>query len=123
MREIKFRAWDGSRILYAMGIFDGKAVDGDGAESIWLWHEPAEAIMQYTGLKDKHGKELYEGDIVEDKFILTIFEPHEKRTEKPFEVKVPDVYYQKEFHGYDFEEDFEIIGNVHENPELIKEEL
>ena len=67
MREIKFRAWDKSDnvwleedqfVIYPQGIFDA-----------WLGQdEPLEMdeviLMQYTGLKDKNGKEIYEGDIV-----------------------------------------------------------
>ena len=52
MREIKFRVYDGEKMYDAMPIVDFKVHEINGV-----------ALMQYTGLKDKNGKEIYEGDI------------------------------------------------------------
>ena len=62
-REIKFRAWDGEIMHEGVGVFEDRAFDFDG-EASWLWHEPAEAIMQHIGRKDESGKEICEGDII-----------------------------------------------------------
>ena len=80
--------------------------------------------MQFTGLKDKKGKEIYEGDI-----IIQYFRPNEDgsipRT-KPFEVKslelfFKDVGYAEEEFGESYEPKFlEVIGNIYENKELLK---
>lgn len=114
MREIKFRAWhEAVKIMIDLHMITPFALNIN-TDGLFIPFSDGIHLMQYTGLKDKNGKEIYEGDIVEDKFILTIMEPHEKRTEYPFEVKIPDIYYRQEFNGYDFKESFEIIGNIYE---------
>ncbi len=64
MREIKFRAWDkdGKIMVFSM---DGFVEDFD-VFSIGDWcNKAGYELMQYTGLKDVNGKEIYEGDVVE----------------------------------------------------------
>ncbi len=65
------------------------------------------SVIQFTGLLDKHGKEIYEGDILKNSYRaeLTI-------------VKWRDLEAQYSIGGYQ-KETVEIIGNIYENPELL----
>lgn len=73
-------------------------------------------LMQYTGLKDKNGKEIYEGDIIE-------FEYHNGGGFS--RVKEPVTFYNGQFSVWqesinNYNENCEIIGNIFENPELVQ---
>ena len=63
MREIKFRAWNGRAMEY--GGFSVHACGGVVGSSLGKVEDACKDVMQYTGLKDKNGKEIYEGDILE----------------------------------------------------------
>lgn len=103
-REIKFRAW-----IPNLGIMlDNITLYGNGL-----------MLMQFTGLIDKNGKEIYEGDIL-------IIE-----TGKPMVVGWSDkfVSFVLNREGWAFShwfgescnpEDCEVIGNIYDNPELLK---
>jgi hypothetical protein len=60
MREIKFRAWDDKQIVLDWFYVD----EGNGHLIPSQRQHHAVVLMQYTGLKDKNGKEIYEGDVV-----------------------------------------------------------
>ena len=126
MRELRFRAWIPSLNRYATGfdnLYYHRQMNGEG--EWWCYpegeDEPLDVeIEQSTGLKDKNGKEIYEGDIVEYK---TCYYGNEKRHHKVVEWEEWDSEDFGEPHniGYsDLNEYMEVIGNIHEQPELLE---
>ncbi len=112
MREIKFRAWDGKRML-DNPTFEFFNHGRDGRAVMMADENENVEIMQYTGLKDKNGKEIYEGDVVEgqkDFYPRSVigFE------DGSFVIKQTPLAKWKVSH---FE--LKVIGNIYESPELI----
>lgn len=134
MREIRFRAWDNKEKAFVTEYNDGSngmILFRGNDKPIATWKELTCAcggcggcmdsykdtddieVMQYTGLKDKNGKEIYEGDIV--LFDNNLFSVEWNvngswcymRHPKPFLTQIR--YWESE-----------VIGNIYENPELIK---
>jgi len=120
MREIKFRAWNGGMMRYLhegdfiieeRGLF---APDEMGDK----WKEREWPIMQYTGLKDKNGKEIYEGDILKDRnHFWEIILDSDGSTFSRFKAIMTGKDKLPLLIG--LTKDREIIGNIYENPELI----
>jgi len=135
MREIKFRAyiydltdedshpleidvragklWDVASINFKDRI--AEIMDDDG--NVWEYELNDEiALLQYTGFKDKNGKEIYEGYIVREKYGVEI----------PMVVTWDDAGFRtlgkhngEQYVGY-VKDSCEVIGNIYENPELLK---
>jgi len=111
MREIKFRAWDKVRkdMIYPQeGAIAHTGVIGCSVGHRFGWEYE---IMQYTGLKDKNGKEIYEGDILSDNHGII-------KSIKWSSIESCMAGWNLD--GYDIQ-CMEIIGNIYEQPELIKE--
>jgi uncharacterized phage protein (TIGR01671 family) len=129
MRELKFRAWDKRQGKWCGYEDTGPVID--------LYHSitnncfmvdndiydfPPELVLcQYTGLKDKNGVEIYEGDII--KYVTQYYG---KRQERQKVVEWIDDMQDDSFGeplsmGYRFHgSEIEVIGNIYENPELLK---
>ncbi|KXT82026.1 Phage protein [Streptococcus oralis] len=92
--------------------------DEDSDANIWIENNDL-ILMQSTGLKDKNGKEIFEGDVVRVlDSTYTVFYDSEKGS---YRLKPHDdrwnVDYMSNFpHG----ENFEVVGNIYENPELVE---
>ena len=110
MRELKFRAWNEQRKKIIFG-----PTDGNDSPSWILALMDDVPKMQYTGLKDKNGKEIYEGDIVNHLYH------HQKAVIEWINcglmMKYSDGLKDSMF-AIDMEH-IEIIGNIYENPELL----
>ncbi len=123
MREIKFRAWD----IQTESMRDVLVIDWvneliDLSSGI-IERRPHEVIlMQYTGLKDKNGVEICEGDIVETVYNGEVFAGVVVYDLSEVDFKVTD---GKEKYGRNFQylagnDENEVIGNIYENPELLE---
>lgn len=109
MRQIKFRAWDKVEKKMTFPFFINDVAHGKG----FFLHDFTDIeryeFIQFTGLLDKNGKEIYEGDIVKN-----------TRGNKPVIRQVIWININHR-NGWNIAKgsDFEIIGNIYQNPELL----
>lgn len=131
MREIKFRAWHKiEKKMYELQGIDLTNDKGNyGYITVWdgygkFYDNIAKAdaeLMQYTGLKDKNGKEIYEGDIVKaDKGGICVVRWEEQIDRDRFWATAYgfSIYFED---GGDAYEPLEVIGNIYENPGLLQQ--
>lgn len=115
MREIKFRAWD----------TDNKTMTHFGFYDVPEMYSDKDTVMQFTGLKDKNGKEIYEGDVL-------MYPATDGRGKGSVEWSdsfcswmLARADYSETFSSFAYPRHtdgtcrFEIIGNIYENPELL----
>lgn len=117
MREIKFRGWDGDK------MYEPEDLTVAPVHREWLGHIDIE-LMQYTGLKDRNGQEIYEGD------LCVLYARYSNQESNG----CAEVVFSHEYvGGWVLTVDgnnklnigtrtncVKVIGNIHENPELIK---
>jgi uncharacterized phage protein (TIGR01671 family) len=129
VRDIRFRAWN----VITKTMIDLKKItplalnmDTDG---LFIPFSDGLLLMQYTGLKDKNGKEIYEGDILspgytEDELFVVVFDDTkarfaEKRVSKKYPTHAGFIMDGSFLRTNMLSQKVEIIGNIYENPELL----
>jgi len=138
MREIKFRAWHITSGMATFTMNDLYNFEAEGARKSYVCFPDGDIhklddveVMQFTGLHDKNGKEIYEGDIVEFTAYTAFREQSENRTEvvtyscEPngrvgFTPMVWHTDVEDDYYNYEIE-NIRIIGNIYENPELLED--
>lgn len=119
-REIKYRAFDDGKILYS----HNNSFNDDATQLGWFFGRLREdaIIMQFTGLKDINGKEVYEGDINHQGYVIRWNQLHNCfgwfNSNGFISEILSDVYDNKGELTY-YHLNCPILGNINENPELL----
>jgi uncharacterized phage protein (TIGR01671 family) len=138
MREIKFRAWvkDDNKMIHSPPV-DTNDLASKEMVSFWSFCEDYTTykddviLMQFTGLLDKNGKGIYEGDIVMHPVLgFDKVQPGEVRyIQAAFVIAGADYtatgvtgFQQRNLYEMSQGLSYEVIGNIYENPELLKGE-
>lgn len=113
MREIKFRAWNKNEQKMTTPF---AWVNESNLISSSMGSTPTHQLMQYTGLKDKNGVEIYEGDLVVDR---------DREQPAIVEYREDNCCFMLSSNSFVTKEcvnrfQYEVIGNTHENPELLE---
>lgn len=119
MREIKFRAWDKEQKCF---------IDIGENALVGVWHSENNTfnldyysdiiiVEQFTGLYDKNGTEIYEGDILDSitrRSLIVVWSSHQAGFDLMFRNDAPIALFKN------YAEKSIVLGNIHENPELLK---
>lgn len=123
-REIKFRAWShgmkadtpSRKRAYGEWVFPPQMMYDEKPGDCLVWKRQGQNIevMQYTGLKDRNGKEIYEGDILDDSKESPLVVKYNQKCATFELVSDKSSYIFPEIYWLELH----VIGNIYENPEL-----
>lgn len=126
MREILFRGKFGNEWKYGFLSIEPKGLvikEPYKNESSNVWHIDADTVGQYTGMVDKHGTKIFEGDIIDfsdrsdgDGYGVVRYDAEETIFEFEYD------NFCKDLGRRYWPEDVEVVGNIYDNPELLKGE-
>ena len=122
MKEIKFRVWNTETNkmitnVKEMGVFALQSIYSID-EFLVIPTNEKYPLMQYTGLKDKNGVEIYEGDIIKYDFNELNYRIEFLNAEfiaRRFYENIENLYPTE----FDYGKECEVIGNIYENKELL----
>lgn len=125
MREIKFRGYNAKNKEWLYGCYlinrgehficpDGIQPADKTSEDFQI--DP-ETLGQFTGLKDKHGKEIYEGDVLKENTTKSKYIVEWRADTAAFVMVLSKT---DQWYNMMFAQHIKIIGNIHDNPELVK---
>ena len=135
-REIRFRVWDEDykKMVYPIGI-DWETKKPNIIYRYWTndkknigskigmpVHKELSVLMQYTGLKDKNGKEIYEGDVVNGAIFGSSYSLGQVLMWCGEWLVYPLARIEGMASVYDQKHFLEVVGNIHENPELLNKQ-
>lgn len=133
MREIKFRGQTGTtegkkwvfghyyRVKSFFNDNEGHYISTIRSDHLQDYNIDENTLGQYTGLKDKNGKEIYEGDIVKIDCPTMKMQGKIFYSEDGADFRIYDEIEDFEENLWYLQEEYEVIGNIYENPELLEE--
>ncbi len=133
-REIKFRGWDGKKWVYGCYYHGVVYPSSYKTHNVGDWMIDEDSLGQYTGLKDKNGKEIFDGDVIKwddeiqhEKVIHSLdWDGQVDETRAPFMSAFGSTcgkYFRTFMNVYNPTKYAEVIGNVYENSDLMNAEL
>ena len=129
-REIKFRAWDKTKnemvfdgIEYEIRLLNLPSIEGHPIESQIGFSNDYDGrifeLMQFTGLHDQNGVEIYESDIVKYDYD-DMYDPSGIHYPHKGKIETTIIEFESISDFPDLPNNIEIIGNIYENPELME---